>query len=293
MKLGLGTVQFGLRYGVAHEGGPPPQGEIEAILELAAARGIECLDTAPAYGNSEARLGQALTSGTRFRIVTKTPVCDANEITPREADTLRATFLRSLDNLRQDKLYGLLVHHADELTKAGGDLLVQTMQGLQRDGLVEKLGVSVYDGQQIDRVLDVFRPDIVQLPVNVLDQRLVKSGHVEKLKRRGIEVHARSIFLQGLLLMSPEEVPLSFSPIRGALEDYAKLMRMHGMTRVNGAIAFIRQLEGVDYAIVGAQSSSELAQILEAADAFTSERLNFDRFAVADENMVLPQRRRL
>lgn len=293
MKLGLGTVQFGLPYGVVHTGGTASQHDLEKVLRIAAARGVDCLDTAPAYGESETRLGRSLGQDRTFRIVTKTAVFDSGEVSQAHAERLRATFLESLDNLGRDRVYGLLVHHADDLLKPGGGRLIEAMQALQLEGLVDKIGVSVSGPRHIERVLDLFQPDIVQLPLSALDQRVLQTGHLAALKARGVEIHARSVFLQGLLLMPPQSVPLFFSPLRQVLDDFGSALQARGMTRLHGALAFVHQLEAVDYAVIGVQSSRELEQILDALGELTDERIDFGPFAVGDEDMILPHRWKL
>src|SRR5262249_43348603 len=138
---------------------------------------------------------------------TKTPYFDSKADAQRNADMLVQTFERSLLRLRQQNIYGLLIHDINFLLQTGGDAVWATLRSLQGQGLVEKIGVSVYTGQQIDAVLARFDPTLVQLPINILDQRLILDGHLKKLKARGVEIHARSIFLQGLLLMHPRDVP--------------------------------------------------------------------------------------
>jgi aryl-alcohol dehydrogenase-like predicted oxidoreductase len=290
MKLGLGTVQFGLPYGIAHHGPPTPQQEIDRILAAAAEGMIDCLDTAPAYEDSERRLGIALNGASPFRIVSKSPVFKGAEIRAANADELRATFMRSLEHLRQDAIHALLIHHCDDLLKPGGHLLVEAMRALAREGLLEKLGVSVYDGTQIDAVLSIFEPDIVQLPLSVLDQRLLASGHLERLAEHGVEVHARSVFLQGVLLMESHALPCFLAPLRGTLEEYATVLRTHGMSRIDGALAFLRRTARVDYAIVGVQHLRELRELLDAHARSVDTELDFSRFAVANEDMILPPR---
>ncbi len=289
MKLGLGTVQFGMPYGIAHRGEAISSAELAATLRRATESGIDCLDTAPAYGDSEARLGSALADSRVFNIVTKTPVFSRGEIGLAEADLTRASLSQSLEKLRRRHVYGLLVHNADDLLKPGGRHLVQVMQDMKSEGLVLKIGISVYTAQQIDRALEFFQPDIVQLPLNVFDQRLLESGHVARLKSCGTEIHARSIFLQGLLLMAPDTVPDYFSPLQENLSNYRELLRTRSMKPIQGALAFVRQIAGVDYAVVGAQSTGELEEIYAAAQT-PFDGLDFSRLAVTDENMIVPSR---
>lgn len=292
MKLGLGTVQFGTPYGVAHAGGATCAREIEHMLALASSGGLVCLDTAPAYGDAEARLGAALAGATGFRVITKTLPVDASEITPAHANALRATFMHSLEKLRQPRIHGLLVHRADDLAKPGAPRLLEAMERLRDERLVEKLGVSVYSGAQIDRASALAPIDIVQLPLSVLDQRLLVSGHIAALKARGVEVHARSVFLQGVLLMSPERLPPYLAPLRPGLRDYHRALAEQQLTPVEAALAWVRQ-SGVDYAVVGAQSAAELAEIVHAAARITDTAIDCARYAVDDEDMILPPRWKL
>lgn len=288
MKLGIGTVQFGMDYGISNSRSKTPPAEVDRILRLAADSGIQVLDTAALYGDSEVILGGLLPSSHDFRIVTKTPDFRTATINAADAMHLRDTFRRSLENLRQSSVYGLLAHHADDLLVLGGRLVLEAMQRLRDEGLVGKIGVSVYSGQQIDRLLALYTPDIVQLPLNLFDQRLLESGHLEELKRRGVEIHARSVFLQGLLLIEPDQVPPYFSPIRDTLERYARFLEAHKLSRLQAALAFATRQRDVDVALVGVTSVAELRDILSALDAMAGTDLDMSTLKVADERMVNP-----
>lgn len=288
MKLGLGTAQFGLDYGVSNKRGKTPSIEVKRILALAVERGIELLDTAALYGESEAAIGNALSPHYRFRIVTKTPVFKRRSLAVEDGKNLVASFYRSLDYLRQDRLYGLLVHDPDDLLVPDGAYLIEAMQQLVAKGLVQKIGVSVYTGEQIDRVLAIFRPDIVQLPVNLFDQRLIESGHLVKLKNLNIEIHARSLFLQGLLLMEPTDVPAYFSPIREHFALYSRFLESNGLTKLQAALLFVRQQVEIDFAIVGVTCASELSDIIAASDTICFRSLEMSDLHVRDEAMITP-----
>lgn len=288
MKLGLGTVQFGMDYGVSNLQGKTSPTEVDHILRLAADNGVQVLDTAAVYGDSEVVLGQLLAPDHDFRIVTKTPSFKTPTIHAADAVYLRETFHRSLENLRQGNVYGLLVHHADDLLVPGGERIFAEMQRLLEDGLVRKIGVSVYSGQQIDNILELYTPDIVQLPLNLFDQRLLESGHLEKLKRRGVEIHARSVFLQGLLLVEPDRVPPHFRPISDELERYARFLEENKLTRLQATLAFAAKQRDVDVVLVGVTSVVELRDILSALDAVSGIDLDMSALKVADERMVNP-----
>lgn len=288
MKLGLGTVQFGMDYGMSNPRGKTPPAEVDRILRLAADNGIQALDTAALYGDSEVVLGKLLPSDHDFRIVTKTPGFRTATINAADAMHLRDTFRRSLENLRQGNVYGLLAHHADDLLVPGGRLVFEAMQHLLEEGLVSKIGVSVYSAQQIDRILELYTPDIVQLPLNLFDQRLLESGHLEKLKRRGVEIHARSVFLQGLLLIEQDQVPPYFSPISNKLECYARFLETNKLSRLQATLAFALKQRDVDVVLAGVTSAAELRDILAALDAVSGLDLDMSALKVADERMVNP-----
>lgn len=264
MKLGLGTVQFGMDYGISNPNGKTPSGEINAILRVAQENGISVIDTAHAYGDSELVLGEVLANQNSFRIITKTPVYKKKKIDSRDAEDMKVSFYNSLKKLRQSKLAGLLIHNADDLLTDGGDILFYAMQELKEDKLVDKIGASVYSGEQIDYLLERYDFDLIQVPVNVLDQRLIYSGHLVKLKRQGIEIHARSVFLQGLLIMSSATLSSFFNPIKPLLCRYWEFLRSQTLTPIEGAIGFIKQIPEIDCIIIGMNNVEQLKNNLKS-----------------------------
>ncbi len=288
MQLGLGSVQFGLDYGIANAAGRTPPGEVTAILRLASEHGIRVLDTATSYGDSEAVLGRVLPPDQPFRIVSKTRYFRLPAIAEDDATTLQADFRASLERLGVERLYGLLLHHCDDLFVPGGERLLAAMAALKDSGLVEKIGVTVYERRQIETVLTGFAIDLVQLPINVFDQRLTADDLLASIKRAGVEIHARSAFLQGLLLMSPEEIPDYFEPIRPLMHDYRAAIAASGMTAVQAALAFVRRNQALDHALVGVTSRAELAEVVAAFEGPAFADFDFSPFAVDDARMVDP-----
>jgi len=254
--LGLGTVQWGIPYGIANKAGQTPRSEVRVILERARAHGVKLLDTASQYGEAEIVLSENNPSA--FQIVTKTPSFGGESITPEHALALANTFRGSLERLGVDLTYGLLLHRVDDLFRPGGEKLLRVMEDLKEQGLVRKIGISVYDEQQIDAVLRLFTPDIVQLPFNVLDQRLLQSGHIAKLHDAGAEIHVRSVFLQGLLLMRLAQVPEYFDPIRPLLVRWHEAAADQDMTPIQAALAFVRDTAGVDVVLVGVENAKQI-----------------------------------
>ena len=256
-ELGLGTVQWGLPYGVSNSAGQTPTAAVPAILGDARSLGISLLDTASQYGNAETVLGQSNLDG--FRVVTKTPSFRTTEIRVGDVAELVRAFENSLSRLGLNRVHGLLLHHVEDLFAPGGKLLLAAMEELKSVGKVARIGISVYDGRQIDAALEMFRPDIVQLPLSVLDQRLIHSGHLEQLKAAGVEIHVRSVFLQGLLLMPLSRVPTYFDPIRPILSRWNEAAQYQGATTTQAALAFVRNLPWVDVVLVGVENQAQLA----------------------------------
>lgn len=283
-KLGLGTVQWGMPYGVTNREGMTPPGEVAHILAAARAVGVRTLDTAALYAQAEVVLGQQDIAA--FDVVTKTPRFATGRISNDQADALVATFHQSLQRLRQERVHGLLLHHAADLVAPGGELLLNAMRALKSAGLVSRIGVSVYDASQLEAVLDVFRPDIVQLPLNVFDRRLVDDGSLARLGSLGVEVHARSAFLQGLLLMGTDELPAYFAPIRPLLVRWHAACSEQGMTPVQAALAFVRELPGVSVCLVGVQDRAQFEQC--ARDFNRGENFDATGLACNDPAFVNP-----
>jgi aryl-alcohol dehydrogenase-like predicted oxidoreductase len=261
IKLGLGTVQWGLSYGLANQHGIAAPETVTAILAASRRHGIRVLDTASLYGQAETVLGAHPLQA--FHVISKTPKFAASNITEEHSAQLIEVFRQSLQRLSCQKIYGLLIHHAPDLLVPGGERLVSAMMELKEKGVAEKIGVSVYDGEQIDSVLKVFKPDIVQLPVSILDQRMLSNGQLERLKEEGIEVHARSVFLQGLLLMPLDKVPAYFDPIRSFLVRWHTDAKAQGMSPVQAALSFVRDLPYVDTVLVGVENMGQFQSCLE------------------------------
>ncbi|MDA8226439.1 MAG: aldo/keto reductase [Desulfitobacterium hafniense] len=292
MKLGLGTVQFGLDYGISNQQGKTSANEAEKILAVAACNGMRVLDTAALYGGSEDMLGQLLPPEHDFNVVTKTPKFSAASITERDAKQLEDTFYQSLTKMRQNSIYGLLVHHADDLLSLNGNLLFEKMKQLKEKGLVQKVGVSVYNAEQIDGILAKYQIDLIQLPVNVLDQRLLRTGCLGQLKRQGIEIHVRSAFLQGLLLTEPHALSSYFEKIKAHLQGYRQFITKQNLTPVQAALGFVLAQDEVDSVVCGVNNCQQLSEICQQIKQPMSFE-GFEQFALDDENILNPAKWRL
>lgn len=260
-KLALGTVQFGLPYGIANQSGQVSLENVKAILDLARFSGIDTLDTAIAYGESEACLGKVGTTG--FKTVTKLP-----SIPEGVTDVRRWVYDQmqsSLYRLGGQSVYGLLLHHSQQLVGPKGKDLVQALEHLKTEGVVEKIGVSIYSPTELDNATRACPVDLVQAPFNLLDQRLNATGWLQKLHDSGVEVHVRSVFLQGLLLMSRAAIPAKFKPwsyLWGAWHDW---LATHHVSAAQACIGFVHEFPQIDRVVVGVESVQQLGQIIDAA----------------------------
>ena len=260
-KLGLGTAQFGLDHGLSNLRGRMSETEAKATLGLAADHGVQLLDTSAAFGAAEEVIGRAMPRTRPFRIVTRTIAVDAG------LSNVEAQARRSLRALGVPKAYALLVGGAEDLTGPHGDELWKMVQGLKGEGLFEKVGVSATSNDSPAALARRFKPDIVQVPVSLLDQRLVQSGDLERLADQGVEVHLRSIFMQGLLFLPRDGLPPALTDAGPRLSRIRREIAEAGADPLQAALAFALQRPEAQSVIVGVASAAELRAIIAAATA--------------------------
>lgn len=289
MKIGLGTVQFGVDYGVSNPLGQTKGKEVRRILEFAYQQGIRVLDTASAYGESESVIGRECPAPSCFSIVTKLPAFQKDVISEDDVAFAEGILNQSLEKISQDSVYGLLLHQASDLLKQGGSSLYERLQSFKLSGRVKKIGVSAYDKEILDRVLQRFDIDLIQVPVSVLDQRLLAGEYLASVRNSGIEVHARSAFLQGLLLMDPATVPSSFESVRKHLLGYRSFLDERGLSPLSGSLAFVSGLDEVDAVICGVNNLDQLKEIVASSSACVNPS-DFSHFAIQDEQIINPSK---
>lgn len=273
--LGLGTVQFGQPYGISNSGGQVPRAEAARILARAAAGGVAVLDTAANYGEAEAVLGGLDTRA--FRIVTKT-IGLANGL-----DAVIARARQSRATLGRVDL--LLVHAAADLVGPGGDAYWAALRGLKEEGVVGGIGISAYVADDPAMLAGRFRPDAMQVPFSLLDQRLLASGALARMKDMGVEIHVRSVFLQGLLFL--ERLPDALRGAAAALAAVKTRIRDAGATPLAAALAFVLSRPEIDIALVGVTTAAELDEILAAA-VLPPPAIDWTACALDDEKVLTP-----
>lgn len=282
MKLALGTAQFGLDYGVANTVGRISTGVVGEILCRAQASGMDTLDTAIAYGDSESVLGSLGTQG--WKVVSKLPAVP--ERCPDVGEWVRMQAKESLQRLGLPRLYGLLLHRPGQLLERIGLDLYAALQSLKAEGWVVKVGVSVYDPSELADFWPRYPFDIIQAPLNILDRRLVASGWAARLKNAGVEIHIRSAFLQGLLLMPANKRPNLFNRWPDIWQEWDRWLSATGLTPVQACLNYANALNEIDRVVVGVESVTQLNEILAAADGALDSLPLFK--PLLDERLINP-----
>lgn len=258
-RFALGTAQFGLSYGIANAHGQVPVEEVKRIINYARQVGIDTLDTAMLYGESESVLG--LQDLSKFSVVTKLrevpgDLSDLSEwILSQVAESLKRLGLQTLD--------GLLLHRPEQLLQPIGPELYEAMKMVRSQGMVRRIGVSIYSPQELDLLCSNYHFDLVQAPFNILDRRLLHSGWLQKLDDMGTAVHVRSAFMQGLLLMSKSQRPGKFSRWDSLWEQWDQWLADNDQSAVKACLDFVFSMPQIERVVVGVDSKEHLKTILE------------------------------
>ena len=266
-KLALGGAQFGLEYGVTNRSGQVSPAALKAILAGARNRGIDMIDTASQYGNSEAAIGAAMGEAGGMKLITKSASLAMAGGEHHAVQLLNDGFAASLSNLGVSRIDGFLFHRASDLTGEFGPQLWNAARAFKEAGFVSKIGVSVYDGEEISRILERVTPDIVQLPYNLLDQRLRLNESLSRLHDAGVEVHARSAYLQGVLLGDPKSLPAFLAGLGDQIAAFHEAMQELGETVQAGLLACVMQRPEIARIVAGVTSIGELDALADAAEA--------------------------
>lgn len=263
MKLCLGTVQFGMNYGV--QGGIRPSKQaISDILSLALDKGIDHFDTASAYGNAEEILGDYrksnLDNAGKMQIVSKL----ASEAFAGKEKSLWADIAvkhaeASLMRLEISELEAFLFHNAEYIFDENA---VQALCTVCQKHMAKKIGVSLYSPREAMKALDYEEIKVIQIPYNAFDQRLDKCGFFEKAERKGVEVYARSSLLQGLMMMDPETLPEKMLFAKKYLEIFKAVCREYQISPLKAAVGYVARHTGIDYVVFGVDNEMQLSEYL-------------------------------
>lgn len=280
-RLALGTVQFGFSYGIANKTGQVMRPEAKEMLQLAAANGIDTLDTAIDYGESEICLGELGTQD--FKVITKLPAVPGGCVDVKK--WVEEQFAASCVRLNVNMLYGLLLHRPEQLLGPNGKVLYQALQDLKISERIQKVGISIYAPSELETIVEHFCVDIVQAPFNLVDRRLVTTGWLQRLQDDGIELHTRSAFLQGLLLMPRTAIPPKFAPWADLWDRWHRWLVNHQMSAVTACLAFSLNYPEIARIVVGADSVGQLNEIISAVN---HAPVCFPDLQCSSENLINP-----
>lgn len=285
-RLALGAVQFGMSYGVANQSGQVPADEVGRILVRARAHGVDTLDTAMGYGCSEACLGEQGVAA--FKVVTKLSALP-DDVRDVQA-WVDANVAASLERLGVVSLYGLLLHRPVQLTGPRGVELAQALLQQKTRGLVSKIGVSIYTPSELEAACKACLIELVQAPFSLVDRRFYTSGWMDRLHAMGVEIHVRSVFLQGLLLMPRMTIPEKFSRTWPAVWDawHGWLAAHPDVTAAQACLGFVQGYPQIDRIVMGVDSLTQFDQLITAASAGLS--IEAPALGSDDEVLVNPSK---
>ena len=260
MKLSIGTAQFGFKYGICNKDGIVKKKEVKKIIDYCKLKKISFIDTAQGYGKSHKVLGSFNLK--KFSITSK--ISKIKKINDKNLENhILIEINKILKELNINKLYGLLIHNTNQLKGRFGISLYKILQKLKKEKKFIKLGVSVYTKKELDFVLKNFTIDIVNLPVSVANQEFCQKNYLLRLKKKKIEIHARSIFLQGLLLLEYNQLPTKFKNNKFFLEWF-KWMKISNYNSIDIALGFIKNIKYIDKIVVGIDNLNQLKMIFKS-----------------------------
>ncbi|MBL4711279.1 MAG: aldo/keto reductase [Gammaproteobacteria bacterium] len=259
-KLSLGTVQFGIDYGIANNNGQPRQNDVDEILNYVCSKGINCLDTAQGYGNSEEVIGKYLKT-IEYNDISVVSKVDSKELILKEINFIDS-IKNSISKLEVDSLFGLLMHNSN-LMNQWNDEFSNKVSLLKEKKMIKYFGVSIYTNDEFDMALNNEDIDIIQVPFNIFDQRALHNKWFEKAKNKNKLIFIRSIYLQGLLLMDINKIPDKLGKAKQhleALEEYSQNLRI---TRNELCLSYVNTIAKDSSLLFGCETLYQAKQNLD------------------------------
>lgn len=284
-RFALGTVQFGMAYGINNTTGRPEPKVVAEILAMARAAGIDMLDTAISYGDSETVLGEVGIAG--WKVVTKLP--PVPEHITDMTGWLEGQLSASLTRLGVASLHGALLHTPRQLHGPRAEAIARALEAIAAQGLTERVGVSIqHPDHDLPAVLRYMVPGLIQSPFNLLDDALVTQGWAARLRAMGCEIHTRSAFLQGLLLMEKSVRPAWTARFKDHWQVWDSWLAKHGLEATAACLRFVRTAPDIDYAVLGVDTPAQLQALLAVSDAPLPSMPHWP--GPADADLITPSR---
>ncbi len=257
-KIILGSANYEQAYGVKRN--IIKKYEIRKLFKFAFRNKIKTIDTSPLYNKSEKIIGSL--NNNRFKIISKIPKTPRNIKKKNIKKWLKHNAKDSLKNLKIKKFDCLLLHNADILLSKNGDEIYKSLKNMKEISMTRKIGISIYDFNQLNKILKRFKFDLIQAPLNILDQRLIQTGWLKELKKRKIEVHARSIFLQGILLLKHNQLPKKLKQLNKNWIKWEAWLKKNKLSPLQACLSFVFNQHQLDGIVIGFNNTKQLKQIL-------------------------------
>jgi aryl-alcohol dehydrogenase-like predicted oxidoreductase len=278
-KLELGTAQFGLDYGV-NNGHKIIEYEAKKIVGTLNVQSPVLIDTAPCYGDSESVIERI--SDDNNKIISKL-LSIKNSSTTEIISRIKATC-----SMFDAKLYGLMVHNADDVLDSDFLDVNDYLDGLRLKGI--KIGVSVYSPEQVYKCNDIMKLDMVQIPLNIIDQRFDNEEFIGFVTKNNIEVHVRSVFLQGLILMENINIPKTLNKIIPYLDSLRSEASKVGVNIYELCLLYVFNKSWVKHVVIGLDSDVQAFELVSNIQNIMYKKINFDvsKFSCSDLNLINP-----
>ena len=279
----MGTANFGLEYGISNYGSKKDPSDVKSILDCASSYGILHLDTAPVYGNSETLIGSFWNDGNPLNVMSKLARIDC-----QDKESIIDSVSKSRIYTRQEKLWSLLLHNSEVIFDPEYSHVRETLLELLETGQVSNIGVSVYSEEELLKAKDFF-PELnhFQIPENLCDRRKFNSSQLKTLSEQGNEIYVRSIFLQGLLLMNPKELPDNLQTAGGTLEEFQAHCLRQNISLVEACVIYANSISWSSGLVVGVDSKEQLLEVINSLKSITT--LDYDSFPVFEDWVLDPR----
>lgn len=291
MELCLGTVQFGMNYGINNQDGKPSLERSLGMLGYAVEHGLTMFDTAAAYDEAETVVGCYLSQANKgVHVVSKLRSDCLSDTDPPAEEVVRNELMLTLKKLQVDSMYGYLLHNADYLYN---DAVMAALKQLKQEGFIKNYGVSIYDIK--DGYAGIERGcTIIQLPFSVFDQRAKSQGLLDEAIKNNVEIHTRSAFLQGLLMMDVEKIPSNLRGITPYVEKLNEICNTYAIEKKELLIGFVKQTKGIDRLVFGVDNLEQLKEFISifqrsSVQEEIMEELNRS-FSNIEEDLILPHK---
>lgn len=293
-QLCIGSVQFGLNYGITNFNGKVKEKEVKDILNLANKSKVNFIDTAKSYNDSEEVIGRNLSKNNKIKIITKFQIESNINSNKNLYEFLEDSLFDTLKKLNVNSLDALLFHNHNDLRTIKSEEIFKWLDSLKERKLINRVGVSIYSPEDL-KGLNLERIQLIQIPFSIYDQRFLKGGIINQLHKAGISVHLRSIFLQGLILEEPHLWPNTVSSdFKSHHECFFEKIRFSNLDLLEEVMRVPFFCKGVEAVVIGISSYNEFKQILSIWEKFKKEKQKeinqYDNFAWNNINDIDPRK---